>query len=146
MKAVFALVLALLVSAAAIPANAFTPGGSFTLSGPIRIRVLNSPPVVCPLSLTVNSAPFDTAVVNALLGGQCSGMHPIGLPWTVTQPSQGLVTITKVSFSSTYTCIAPVTGFWSNASPGVLTWSNATLQICTIEAATLTASPAQTLP
>jgi hypothetical protein len=148
LKAVSALALALLISAgAAVPAGAFTPGGFFKLSGPMTVRVAGSAPAACTISLNLNSTPFGTSVVGAVFGGACINQHPFQLPWAVTATSPTTVTISPMSFGSTFACTASsVTGTWNNAAPGVLTLTSISMPpICVIDA-TLSASPAQTLP
>lgn len=143
MRIIPGLVLALLVSTGvAAPASAFTPGGTFLLTGPFT---LSSPPVTCTATFTVSGS----VITSVLFSGSpaCGSLSARSLPWPVTPISPTAIKITPMIIKSPLsTCsAASVTGAWNNASPGVATFSGVSAPPCVISM-TLSASPAQTLP
>jgi hypothetical protein len=138
--------LALAASAvAAAPAAAFTPGPPFVMTGPVTIAGLSSIALTCTGTFNVQPSGPGAAIVSVTLAGSplCSAFVPTGLPWPVTTTAT-TVTVSSVSLS---TCgPGAITGTWNNASPGTLTFINALLPPTCRISASLSASPAQTLP
>lgn len=134
------------------PAHAFTPGGAFTLSGPLNLK-FGTYVLPCTATLQVNNLSSGNGIIVAgVLTGStlCMSLRPVDFPWFIIPDSNpGALMVTNVAIATNGATCGPATvaATWSNTSPGTMSISGAVLPVgCQIVSATLSASPAQTLP
>jgi hypothetical protein len=151
-----ALAAALASAAAALvavaPAHAFSPTTPdiFSLSGPITLGQGPLPPLTCTANLMVSNTSNLVLSVSFTGSIACSSIVVTHMNWGVIQdPLTPKVTITNMALNTPVASCPPtsVVGAWSNIAPGTMTVPLTPMSsTCRIISATLSASPAKTLP
>ena len=136
----------------AAPADAFTPGGVFAMTGSSTISLGSSPTAIpCTVNLTINATTNQVTSASFTGSPSCTLMAPSGLPWTILQnPVAPSLTILNMAFAPPpplATCPAMnVTGAWSNLGGALTIPLTVFSGTCRIGSANLVSSPLQTLP
>lgn len=128
--------LMVMASLAAIPvlasAQTFSSAGSsFTLSGRLAHAARFNDLCVATFHGVVSGDGTSATITSgSYAAGSFMCGYPIGplnFPWTMTPGPGSSVTITGASFGPVDPCAGPITGSWTNGSPGKLTINNAAL-------------------